>query len=64
VPFTEDRASEIQALFEAVQELDRALLDRVLAVARERDLDPYALLRLVGQSYQSIGFSFPPDPSG
>jgi hypothetical protein len=63
VPFTEERATEIQALFEAVQELDRDLLNRVLSVARERDLDPYALLRLVGQSYQSIGFSLPPDPT-
>lgn len=63
MPFAEERASEIQALFEAVQELDRDLLSRVLAVARERDLDPYALLRLVGQSYQSIGFSLPPDPT-
>lgn len=59
MPFAEERASEIQALFEAVQELDRELLDRVLAVARERDLDPHALLRLVGQSYQSIGFALP-----
>ena len=40
-----------------MQELDRELVDRVLAVARERDLDPASLLRLVGQSYQSIGFA-------
>jgi hypothetical protein len=57
VPFTEKRASEIRVLLEAMQELDRELLDRVLTVARERDLDPAALLRLVGQGYQSIGFA-------
>ena len=57
MPFTEERATKIRALLEAVQELDRELVDRVLTVARERDLDPASLLRLVGQSYQSIGFA-------
>jgi hypothetical protein len=42
-----------------MQELDRELVDRVLAMARERDLDPVSLMRLVGQSYQSIGFALP-----
>ena len=40
-----------------MRELDRELIDRVITVARERDLDPASLLRLVGQSYQSIGFA-------
>ena len=57
MPFTEERATKIRALLEAMQELDREVVDRVLTVARERDLDPVALLRLVGQSHQSIGFA-------
>jgi len=58
---------EMQKLFEASQEVARDAMASVLRIAKERGLEPQALLRasyqgLMGMGFGSLGAGPPPPP--